>query len=240
VHLPSAVFDVELLERAVRATVERVSAPLPDELGGGSVRWGDELDVRCLDDGPVRGEVAGYLAKYATKSTELAGGVLHRVTGVEVDALPVREHVRTYLRAAFALAGDPALAERRFAAYAHTLGYRGHCLAKSRRYSTTFKALRLAREAHVHEQLLARSPDASQRALAAAVERSASFRFVGLGHLTAAEAFLAASAAARAREHRRLAREEVAATRSQLVNRGSGDGAGSALPRRETTEGGQS
>ena len=54
---------------------------------------------------PRRGrEVAGYLAKYATKSTEQAGGVLHRVTEHQVDELPVREHVRRYLRAAFTLA----------------------------------------------------------------------------------------------------------------------------------------
>ena len=91
---------------------------------------------------------------------------------------------------------------------AHAFGYRGHCLTKSRRYSTTFKALREAREAYVHEQILARSTDATQRAIAATAEtRTAAFEFVGVGHVTAADAFLAASAAARAREHRRLARE---------------------------------
>jgi hypothetical protein len=163
--------------------------------------------VRWLDPDERR-EVAGYLAKYATKSTEQAGGVLHRVTEHEVDQLPVREHVRAYMREAFALARDPALAERRLGPCAHAFGYRGHCLTKSRRYSTTFKALHEAREQHVHEQLLARSPDAAQRALAGAIERVASFGFDGIGHLTAADALLASSAAARAREHRRLAREE--------------------------------
>jgi hypothetical protein len=67
--------------------------------------------------------------------------------------------------------------------------------------------LREARERHVHEQLLTRSDDVAQRALAGAVERVASFRYVGQGHLTAADALLAASAAARAREQRRAARE---------------------------------
>ena len=60
----------------------------------------------------------------------------------------------------------------------------------------------------MHEQILARSRDAAQRAIAGATERIASFRYVGQGHLTAADAFLAASAAARAREERRIAREE--------------------------------
>jgi hypothetical protein len=205
---PDGRFTVELLEHALRETVQAVSAPLPEKLGGGRVRWGDELDVRPLDDGAVRGEIAGYLAKYATKSTEQAGGVLHPVTDHEVDQLPVREHVRCFMREAFTLASDRELADRRFGPCAHQLGYRGHCLTKSRRYSTTFKALREAREAFVHEQLLTRSRDATQRALAGATERIASFRYAGLGHLTTADAYLAASAAARARENRRIAREE--------------------------------
>jgi hypothetical protein len=204
---PPRRFGVELLEHAIRATAGEVQAPLPHELGGGCVRWGDELDVRRLDPDERR-EVAGYLAKYATKSTEQAGGVLHRVTEHALDALPVREHVRAYMREAFALARDPALADRRLGPCAHALGYRGHCLTKSRRYSTTFKALREDRERHVHEQLLARSPDAAQRALAGAAECVASFRYAGIGHLTAADALLASSAAARAREQRRVAREE--------------------------------
>jgi hypothetical protein len=213
---PDERFTVELLGDAIRETVDVVSAPLPHELGGGRVRWGDELDIRSLGDGQGRGEVAGYLAKYATKSTEQAGGVLHSVTEYEVDELPVREHVRAYLREAFELHADPALADRRFGPCAHALGYRGHCLTKSRRYSTTFKALREARERHVHEQILARSRDAAQRAIAGATERIASFEYVGQGHLTAADAFLAASAAGRAREHRRLARE----ARAMEVNTG--------------------
>jgi hypothetical protein len=210
---PPARFGVELLEDALRAVVDEVRAPLPDELGGGAVCWGGELDVRRLD-AHERRRVAGYLAKYATKSTELAGGVVHRVAEHQLDDLPVREHVRVYMREAFTLAADPALADRRLAATAHALGYRGHCLTKSRRYSTTFKALREARERHVHEQLLARSDDIAQRALAGAVERVASFRYVGQGHLTAADVLLAASAAARAREQREAAREALSIARA--------------------------
>jgi glutathione S-transferase len=121
----------------------------------------------------------------------------------------VREHVRAFVRAAFELQADAELAGRRFGACAHALGYRGHCLTKSRLYSTTFKALREARECHVHEQILARSNDAVQRALAGAQERMASFRYIGVGHLTAADAFLAASASARARDQRLAACEAL-------------------------------
>jgi hypothetical protein len=141
--------------------------------------------------------------------------VLHRVSEHEVDALPVRENVRAYLRTAFARAGTRELGERRFGRYAHAFGYRGHCLSKSRRYSTTFKALRQARERHVHEQLLARSQHASERALVEG-ERVTSFRYAGQGHLTAADALLAAAAAARAREQRWAAREACAMD----INRG--------------------
>jgi Replication initiator protein, pSAM2 len=220
--LPPPRFGVELLDEALRATVAEVGAPLPDELGGGRVRWGEELDIRPLD-ADARREVAGYLAKYATKSTEQGGSVLHPVTEHQLDQLPVRDHARRYMRAAFTLAADPALADRRLGPCAHQLGYRGHCLTKSRRYSTTFKALRQAREQHVHEQLRAGSTDPAQRALAAASERVASFRYVGQGHITAADAFLAASAADRAREHRRLAREErLMAVRGMSTSREGG------------------
>ena len=77
-------------------------------------------------------------------------------------------------------------------------------------HSTTFKSLRDAREQHVHALLLARSPDPAQRALAGATERIARFHYVGQGHVTTGDALLADAAAARAREHRRLAREERA------------------------------
>ena len=68
----------------------------------------------------------------------------------------------------------------------------------------------------MHEQLAAGSHDAEQGELATACQRIGHFRYVGQGHLTAAEAFLAASAAARAREYRRLARE----ARAMEGNRG--------------------
>jgi hypothetical protein len=303
---PPHGFTAELLEDAIRDTASEVYAPLVDELGGGTVRWGDELDVRQLDSDQRR-EVAGYLAKYATKSTEQAGGLLHPIDREHIDRAPVREHVRRYLRAAFRLhdacqaaAKQRATAElgrrtpappgaetardgnllawrairamsrnervrvrthdgaehigaivrwscnrspaelaldsgqvlplaevkliataqrasrdrydRRLAACAHALGYRGHCLTKSRQYSTTFAALHQDRERHVREQLLSRSDDAAQRELAetAVSERISSFRYVGQGHLTAADALLAASAAARAREGRAAARLERA------------------------------
>ena len=77
---------------------------VPDELGSGTVRWGAQLDVQQLStDDAQRRRRASYLAKYTTKSTEQAGGLLHRITRSEVERVQVREHVRGYLHAAFEL-----------------------------------------------------------------------------------------------------------------------------------------
>jgi hypothetical protein len=105
-------------------------------------------------------------------------------------------------------ARDPR--DRRLAACAHTIGYRGHCLTKSRHYSTNLGTLRQDRADHVRDDLLANG-DQAQRDLAgvASERRITRFEFVGVGHLTTADAYLAAQAAARAREHRQLAREAL-------------------------------
>jgi hypothetical protein len=314
---PDAGFTVDVLEAAVRSAVSEVQAKGSEYLGSPRVRWGDELDVRPLSDrGRPAREAAGYLAKYATKSTEQAGGVLHRVKASDVETVRVRPHVRAHLRAAFELHDQaepqadaarrahaaaaaaearrypPAASGRypnelahralqaiarnervririrgqrrdrraritacadaeprngialaltlhtgervhladvaliahatpkrrdrhdpRLAACAHQFGHRGHCLTKSRRYSTTFTALRQARHEHAvrHGQRIGGSDAASGGQLALGPEPPraviSELRYAGQGHLTAADALLAASAAARAREDRRAARE---------------------------------
>jgi hypothetical protein len=313
VRRPSVRFTVDVLEQAVRSAVAEVRAKGSEYLGSPHVRWGDELDVRPLSNrGGSAREAAGYLAKYSTKSTEQAGGLLHRVKASDVETVRVRPHVRAHLRAAFelhaqaepqadavrrahaaaaaaetsrypppatarfpnelahrarqALARDervrvrirgdrrdrraritactdaeacsglalaitlhtgervhlaevdriahatPKLRDRhdpRLAACAHQFGHRGHCLTKSRRYSTTLAALRQARHEHA-AAIAAAAVGGDQLALGAeqASRRISSLRYVGQGHFTAADELLARSAANRAREHRRLAREE--------------------------------
>jgi hypothetical protein len=110
---------------------------------------------------------------------------------------------------------------RRLAACAHAFGYRGHCLTKSRRWSTTFTKLRQAREDHVREQLLAGgTPKQRELAQLADTERVTAFEFVGVGHLTTVDAWLAAQAAARARENRELAREALDDERQRRMEHG--------------------
>jgi hypothetical protein len=85
------------------------------------------------------------------------------------------------------------------------LGYRGHFSTKSRRYSTTLRALRSARADWKRRQHLA-----AQRASASTpvVTVATGMAYSGKGWRTSGDALLALSAAARARDHERIAREE--------------------------------
>ena len=124
---------------------------------GRYARWGEQLDVRNIpreaDDqaGELSAEqVAGYIAKYATKATESFGsGLDRRLTDADdldrLDELPA--HVAELVRAAWELGSRPELDGLRLRAWAHMLGFGGHWSTKSRRYSTTFTVLRRARVA---------------------------------------------------------------------------------------------
>ena len=89
------------------------------------------------------------------------------------------------------------------------LGFRGHFASKSRRYSTTLGRLRQARRDHVRrtaEPLPGGEPvrvgdDADLAELEADTTLVVgSWRFAGIGWLTAGDAALAAASAARARD----------------------------------------
>jgi hypothetical protein len=83
-------------------------------------------------------------------ATQHTGQITRRTnTGLVLDTaaeIPLAD-VRV-IAAAPPPAPKPHRRDRRLAQCAHTLGYRGHCLTKSRRYSTTFKELRQARADH--------------------------------------------------------------------------------------------
>jgi Replication initiator protein, pSAM2 len=184
-------------------------------------RWGDQLDVRHITEAADEGElsaeqVAGYVAKYATKSTEALGVTLdHRIGEVELDDLDLPAHVAELVRACWELGGRPALVGLRLRKWAHMLGFGGHFSTKSRRYSTTLGALRQARVAYAIRRRRGNAipldawgrPEDDQ-----AVMVIASWIYVGRGYQTTGEAWLAASAAARAREARRIAKEELRST----------------------------
>ena len=114
------------------------------------VRWGVQLDVRPIRAGS-EGEgsdtsVAGYLAKYATKAAESAGGADRPLRSpYEIGLLPVSPHARAMMATAWSLGADRRYEHLRLRAWAHMLGFRGHFLTKARRYSVTFGYLRTAR-----------------------------------------------------------------------------------------------
>src|SRR5829696_8991905 len=158
VALPPDGFSAELLEAAIRQTAATVGVPCPALNGDQGVTltacWREQLDVRQIteagdDDRELSAEqVAGYVAKYATKSTEALGVTLDRRIGeVELEGLDVPAHVAELVHACLELGARPSLARLRLRKWAHMLGFGGHFSTKSRRYSTTFTVLRQARVA---------------------------------------------------------------------------------------------
>jgi hypothetical protein len=223
---PPEPFTAAILEEAVRLTVPMVRVPCPavdgDDLGR-YARWGEQLDVRNItraegEAGELSAEqVAGYIAKYATKATESFGSGLDRRLHdgdlERLDKLPA--HVGELVRACWELGARPELEGLRLRAWAHMLGFGGHWSTKSRRYSTTMGALRRARVAFAKRRRAkdgvpldawGRPEDDDQ------VEIVATWAYVGKGYETEGERWLALSAAARAREHRRIAWEELRTT----------------------------
>ncbi len=91
------------------------------------------------------------------------------------------------------------------------LGYGGHFLTKSRRYSVTFTRLRQARIDHRRAE---RHPDDEKDPWGRDIDEHtvlivSAWQYIGTGHATTAERQLALAAAARAREHDQIAREEA-------------------------------
>jgi hypothetical protein len=223
---PPAPFTASLLEEALRLAVPAVRVPCPPVDGAPEryARWGDQLDVHNLttdrdgEAGELSAEqVAGYIAKYATKATESFGaGLDRRLTADDLERLDkVPAHVAELVRAAWELGGRPELEGLRLRPWAHMLGFRGHWSTKSRRYSTTFTVLRRARVAFAKRRRAKEGvpldawgrPEDDQAVLVVA-----SWVYVGAGYETEGERWLALSAAARAREQRRVAWEELRTT----------------------------
>jgi hypothetical protein len=186
--------------------------------------WGSQIDTRPISTGAGRDaadgdahpeQVAAYLAKYLTKSTEDFGLDGHGKVHSAIDARYVgaSAHAMRIIETAEQLAADAGEDYQRLADRYGTLGYRGHVLTKTRRYSTTFGALRQARQEHRRQQH--RRPgldaDAAGRELdadadpdsdAAAIVVERNWRFVGSGYFDTETAARALTAATMAREHR--------------------------------------
>ena len=98
--------------------------------------------------------VAGYLAKYATKSTEATGHTSTRLTLDNVRLYLDRDnHIGRLIEACWRLGTNPtplvvdydANPYLRLRRWAHMLGFGGHFLTKARHYTVTFGELRANR-----------------------------------------------------------------------------------------------
>jgi hypothetical protein len=150
---PPEWLDAAVLEAAVHkaAAAAHVAVPVVTGTTLKRVGWGAQIDVRHLDaDTADPITIAAYIAKYATKTVDDTASLAHRVRSVgELERLRLRPHLAALVHTAWRLGSQKELRYLRLRDHAHTLGYGGQFSSKSRRYSTTFAALRDARAAFV-------------------------------------------------------------------------------------------
>jgi hypothetical protein len=109
-----------------------------------------------------------------------------------LNKLSVSDHERRLVKTAWRLGGRSELATLKLRTWTHQLGYRGHVLTKSRRYSTTFKALGAVRVAWRVARAQRRSDPWGRPRAIGAVEFEATFEPVGVGWSLRGDPVLAA------------------------------------------------
>jgi hypothetical protein len=205
---PPEPFDARLLADAITAALPKATVPAEAE-DAEPYGWGRQHEVRPLDlgeDTQEAGRVAAYIAKYATKSTQDAGGAGSRIEHErELGQLRCREHARRLITSAWQLGEREEVDGTRMRRWAHQFGFGGHCFTKSRRYGPTFKAMREARAAYAANRSGAAGEQAAESDHNSI--RISAWDYAGRGYPRSGDALLAASSHARAREHRRLARD---------------------------------
>jgi hypothetical protein len=202
----TSVSAQDLVELVQRAATETALA-LPDDK---TLRFGEQIDIKIIttpsgnhgDDRPMSGrQIAGYLAKYVSKSVADFGIAVRRFTAAAIDQLDVTHHVRQILRTIVTISAQEAYTE--MLAWIHTLGYRGHVVSKSRQFSTTMTALRERRRAWRKSQI----HDALCAIVESRIPPPIPWQFQRLGHASLGDRVLVISAAGRAQEARIAARQ---------------------------------
>ena len=212
--------DARQLARLVRSAAQSawlIAPPVDGDDVGRRIVFGAQLDARPVsatgrtDDPDQRllpEQVAGYLAKYATKSaTDSGPGQTSHGRRLEATAR------RLAARGGFdSVATGGVSPYRLLRKWADALGFRGHFASRSQRYSITLGALRRARR---RAQALIAQANAQGRVLdLAAMEADlladddaeatvviGHWTYDGCGWANDAEHALAVAAAARAREY---------------------------------------
>lgn len=214
---PPAGATTELLEAVVRSAAASVAVDSPESAAVEARRlvWGEQVDCEPIaatdPDDPAQlvhdRQVAGYVAKYATKGTGQTSGSDTPIRSEQhIADLDVSEHARAMMRTAWELGGLAEFAELRLRKWAHMLGFRGHFLTKSRRYSTTFTALRSARREHrFARELAALGIDDTNDVIVVS-----DWTMTGIGYRNDAERQLAEAIADAALERRKAQRPDLA------------------------------
>jgi hypothetical protein len=261
---------VDAVTHAARVT-SFVTPPHPDKPQGWRIGWGDQLETKVIamsgEDTITDQAVAAYLAKYATKSTEVTGRVLRRLNAdtVGVFADPDGDHTERLVEACWTLGGprwplqgptcprvcrhrscaqiarppawkptlfgpvcrgdcphrscaeirmatsDPAAPWRGLRRWAHRYGYGGHYFTKSRKLTRTFGYKRQQRVVYRRTQLAGPQPDDGHVPEQPTTLAVNFLQFVGAGWHTTADAMLASTSAALAREHEQAIQQQMAA-----------------------------
>jgi hypothetical protein len=207
---PAGIDALDLVDAVEHATHTAFTTPAhPARPEGWRIGWGDQVHTKIITvagEGEVTdGMVAAYLAKYATKSTEITGHTSARLTADTVDlyADPDGTHTQRLIDACWTLGADRRW--RRLRRWAHMLGFGGHFLTKSRTYSITFTLLRNNRIVYRRTA----NPGPSTTDAKAPREETTLvvnfLQFVGAGWRTPADAMLANTSATLAREHQQPA-----------------------------------
>jgi hypothetical protein len=198
--------DADMLAAALHVAARKVTAPLPGTDNEVRMTWGEQVDAAIVTDAQNgRRRAAAYLAKYATKGSDEHGVLDHRLRSDTPRDARLPNHLRLLVATAWELGERPELGDGRLRLWAHTCGFRGHFLTKSRRYSTTFGALRAERQ----RWRLANRPDGQQEETSDPSEvEFREWTYEGSGYQTAGDVCLARNLEEELRVGRMLARED--------------------------------
>jgi hypothetical protein len=206
---PDTTISAQDLAVLVRQAATKTALALPD---GKTLRFGEQIDIKVIvtgygkqnDDSQTSGrQIASYLAKYVTKSVADFGIAIRRFSPAAIDQLDVTDHVREILRAIATISAEEPYTD--MMAWLHTLGYRGHVVSKSRKFSTTMTALRQRRADWRKSQ----GNDTLPAPVGSRTAEPIPWEFQRLGHISLGDRVLAISASGRAQEERIVARQAV-------------------------------
>ena len=218
---PPDGIDAAMVATALHIAARKVTAPRPGA-GGERMVWGQQVDATVVTEAENgRRRAAAYLAKYATKGSDENGLLDHRLRSGPPRDGRLPDHLRTLVETAWELGEQTDVEKFRLRLWAHTCGFRGHFLTKSKRYSTTFGALRADRQAWRLAQRGAdgEAPDQGEM-------KVHEWTFEGSGYRTAGDVCLARNVEEKLQAGRMLVREAQVAGRLAVIREAASEDGG--------------